>query len=115
MSASPWTSSVFRGNKQTSGPAQRGRGGLARGLLLVLLPLILGPLVIFAFLIYRQVQAATTTQSFAQLGGLAELKMDQISNWANDHVASIANLANSPDLLTQVRNFNSALSDGSLI
>jgi len=115
MSASSWTSSLFRGARQTPGPAQRGRGGLARGLLLVLLPLILAPLIAFAFLIYRQVQGDTTTQSFAQLQGLADLKKDQIGNWATEHVTSIANLANSADLQTQVHNFNSGVGDGTLV
>lgn len=115
MTASPWTSSIFRRNQKASGPSLRGRGGLARAMLIVLLPLILGPLITFAFLVYRQVQGDITAQSFAQLQSLAELKKDQIANWGNDHVASITNLANSTDLQTQVRNFNSGLNDGSLV
>ena len=79
MSASRWTSSVFRGRKQKTKPGPRARGGLARGLLLVLLPLILGPLITFAVLIYRQVQSDTSNQAFAQLESLADLKKNQIS------------------------------------
>ena len=115
MSASPWTSSGLRGTAPASGLGPRARGGLARGLLLVLLPLILGPLIAFAILIYRQVQADTSAQAFAQLESLAELKKDAINNWASARVVDIDNLANSPELQTQVRDYNSGLNDGSLV
>jgi len=115
VSASPLNSTVLRGTKPASGAGPRARGGLARGLLLVLLPLILGPLIVFAVLIYRQVRADTTTQAFAQLQSLADLKKDQIGNWATARAADIRNLANSPDLEGQVRDYYSGLNDGSLV
>jgi HAMP domain-containing protein/putative methionine-R-sulfoxide reductase with GAF domain len=115
VSASPLISSMSRGNKPAGGSSNRARGGLARGLLLVLLPLILLPLITFAVLIYRQVQADTTTQAFAQLQSLADLKKDQIGNWAAARVADISNLANAPDLKGQVRDYYSGLNDGSLV
>lgn len=104
---------MFRGKKPATGPGPRARGGLARGLLLVLLPLILGPLITFAYLIYRQVQADTSTQAFAQLQSLADLKKDEIGNWAAARVVDVTNLANAPDLVGQVRDYYSSLNDGS--
>ena len=115
MSASPSTSSVLQGEKPARGPGPRARGGLARGLLLVLLPLILGPLITFAILIYRQVQADTSAQAFAQLESLAELKKDAINSWAAARVVDMSNLAGSPELRQQVRDYNSGASDGSPI
>ena len=115
MSASPWTSSASTGKPTTRRPGPRARGGLARGLLLVLLPLILLPLIAFAVLVYRQVQADTSTQAFAQLQSLADLKKDQINNWAAARVVDVSNLANAPDLQGQVRDYYSGLNDGSQV
>ena len=81
----------------------------------MLLPLILGPLIVFAILIYRQVQADTSAQAFSQLESLAELKKDAINQWASARVVDIGNLANSPELQRQARDYNSGLSDGSLV
>jgi len=115
VSAASLASSASIEKPATRGPGPRARGGLARGLLLVRLPLILLPLVAFAFLIYRQVQADSTTQAFAQLQSLADLKKDQIDNWAAARVVDITNLANAPDLQGQVRDFYSGLNDGSQV
>jgi HAMP domain-containing protein len=115
VSASPWTNALFRGGKPTGKPGPRTRGGLARGMLLVLLPLILGPLITFAVLIYRQVQADTSTQAFNQLQSLAELKKDQINDWAAARVVDIANLAAAPDLKGQVHDYYAGLNDGALV
>ena len=87
------------GNKLTP----RARGGLARGLLLVLLPLVVGPLVIFALFTYRQVQTDSTTQINAQLSALGALKENQINDWATSRVVDINNLALSPDVVQLVR------------
>jgi hypothetical protein len=79
---------------------------------LVRLPLILGPLITFAVLIYRQMQTDTSSQAFAQLKSLADLKKDQVHNWATVRVSDIANVAGAPDLQTQLRDYFGGLSDG---
>ena len=88
-------------------PSPRGRGGLARGLLLVLLPLSLLPLVIFAVLVYRQAQLDTTSQVTVQLAALATLKASQINDWADARAADADNLARSPDLAQLARDYPS--------
>ena len=94
---SPWTSSLFRNRR---GPVRlnRARGGLARYLLLVLLPLVLGPLITFALLVYRQAQTDITTQVNNQLTSLASLKEKQIELWAVAHASDMNNLARTPDI-----------------
>lgn len=84
---------------------QRGRGGLTRLLLFVLLPLVAGPLVALAVIIYTQVQASITTQVQGQLTSLAELKELQLEQWMVARTADINNLTRSPDILE----LNSAL------
>ena len=101
MSISPSASSAFAEKPTTGGPGPRARGGLARGLLLVLLPLTLLPLIAFAYLVYRQVQTDSTTQAFAQLQSLADLKKEQITEYGftdtntkdyeEDHIISLEN------------------------
>ena len=88
-----------------SAPSRRARGGLARAMLLVLLPLILAPLVIFALVIYQQVRANITNQVNSQLSALAVLKENQINTWASSRVADINNLARSPDVLEAARQY----------
>ncbi len=80
--------------------------------MLVRLPLILGPLITFAVLIYRQMQTDTSSQAFAQLKSLADLKKDQVNNWATARVSDIANVAGAPDLQTQARDYLGGLRDG---
>src|SRR5206468_5017481 len=63
----------------------------------------------------RQVQTDSTTQAFAQLQSLADLKKEQINNWAAARVFDVSNLANAPDLQGQVREYYSGLNDGSLV
>ena len=95
--ASSWTSSALRG-KPENGASPRARGSLARTLLVVLLPFILLPLITFAVLIYRQVQADLSRQVTAQLTSLATLKENHINQWADSRVADVGTLARSPDL-----------------
>jgi hypothetical protein len=96
--ASPWTNPTLRRNRD-SGSSTRGRGSLARTLLVVLLPFIFLPLVSFAVVIYRQVQADLTAQVTAQLTSLSTLKENHINQWASARVADINTLARTPDLL----------------
>ncbi len=77
----------------------RARGGLARSFLLFLLPLVLGPLVTVAVILYQQIQADITRQVTAQLMALSSLKESQIEQWAEAHINGLDNLARSPDLL----------------
>lgn len=100
--SNPWTKPTFRGQPAAE-PSTRARGSLARTLLVVLLPFILLPLIAFALLIYRQVQADISTQVTAQLTSLATLKESHINQWATARVADITTLARAPDLtaLTQ--------------
>jgi HAMP domain-containing protein len=79
--------------------ARRARGGLARSVLLLLLPLALGPLIIVAILLYTQAQADVTEQVTRQLTALSTLKEFQIDEWAAHRVADLHNLATSPDIL----------------
>lgn len=106
--ASPWTSSVFRGQRET-GPTPRARGGLARLLLLVFLPLILIPLAVFAFLIYRQAQTSLNDAVTTQLSALATIKVNQIEQWGNARVTEVNTLARTRENVTDVEQF---LDDG---
>ena len=96
----PQANSNLRGQSAT-----RARGSLARTLLLVLLPFIFLPLISFAVLIYRQVQANLTSQVTAQLSSLAILKENQINQWASARVADITTLARSPDLVALTQTY----------
>jgi HAMP domain-containing protein len=112
--ASPWTSSVFRGKRET-GPTPRARGGLARLLLLVFLPLLLIPLAIFAILIYRQVQASLTTAVAAQLNTLASLKINQIEQWGRARVDEVNALARTNENVTDVQRYLNGGADVRLV
>ena len=90
--ASPWTSSVFRGQRE-SGPTPRARGGLARLLLAIFLPLLLVPLAVFALLVYSQARGSLTDAVTAQLNTLATLKVNQIEQWADARVGEVNALA----------------------
>ncbi len=79
--------------------AARARGGLARYLLLVLLPLVLGPLITVALLLYRQARADLNNQVLGQLSVLAKVKEAQIDQWASQRAADMDNLARAPDIL----------------
>jgi HAMP domain-containing protein len=81
----------------------RARGGLARFLLFVLLPLVLGPLLTVAFLLYRQARADLSQQIFDQLSLLSQIKEDQLEQWASQRRADLDNLARSPDIISAVR------------
>jgi HAMP domain-containing protein len=94
-----------QGSNPIAALSRRARGGLARTLLLVLLPLILLPLISFAVLIYQQVQANITRQVNAQLTSLASQKESQIHQWASARVADVNTLARSPDVLAAVRDY----------
>ena len=88
----------MRGKRET-GTSPRARGSLAQTLLLVLLPFIFLPLVTFALITYRQVQADITRQVTDQLTSLATLKENQINQWAAARVADVHTLSRSPDLV----------------
>jgi len=60
----------------------RARGGLARYLLIVLLPLVLGPLLTVGFLLYRQARADLSQQVLNQLSVLSRVKENQVDQWA---------------------------------
>lgn len=96
--SSPWPHPTQGSRRVSSAPA-RARGSLARTLLLVLLPFIFLPLVSFALIIYRQVQADITAQVTGQLTSLATLKENQINQWSAARVADVHTLARSPDLV----------------
>jgi len=95
----PWTSNIFQSNREIV-RAERARGGLARYLLVVLLPLVLGPLITVALLLYRQSQGDITAQVLAQLTSLASLKEKQIDAWASNRGAEMNFLAIAPDVLS---------------
>jgi len=101
---SPWISSIFRPGRETV-PLHRARGGLARLLLIVLLPLVLGPLLTVALLLYRQAQADITHQVLAQLTALSSLKEKQIDDWAFNRQADMNNLVKTPDVLAAAQAF----------
>lgn len=79
------------------------RGSLARTLLVVLLPLVVGPLVTVTVLLYFQVQNNITNQVTGQLTSLADLKENQIDQWALARVADMNSLVRSPDILQHSR------------
>ena len=95
-------SSSMASATQTDPPSptlsKQARGSLARTLLVFLLPFIFLPLIIFAVIIYRQVQADITAQVTAQLTSLATLKENQINQWSAARVADINTLSRAPDL-----------------
>jgi HAMP domain-containing protein len=80
-------------------PETRARGGLARFLLVVLLPLILGPLLTVALLLYQQARADLSQKAFDQLSVLSRVKENQIDQWAAQRRADMDNLARSPDVI----------------
>ncbi len=94
----PWTSNIFQSNREPV-RAERARGGLARYLLIVLLPLVLGPLITVALLLYRQSQGDITAQVLAQLTSLSSLKENQIDEWTSNRGAEMNFLAAAPDVL----------------
>ncbi|MCC6191997.1 MAG: GAF domain-containing protein [Anaerolineales bacterium] len=102
--SSPWTSSVLR-SQRVGGQAPRARGGLARQLLLVFLPLILIPLGVFAYLIYNQVRADLIRQATAQLTSLATLKVAQIEAWADSRVDDVNTLARTAENAADVEQY----------
>jgi HAMP domain-containing protein len=77
----------------------RARGGLARYLLIVLLPLVLGPLLTVGFLLYRQARADLSQQVLNQLSVLSRVKENQVDQWAAQRRADMDNLAHSPDVI----------------
>jgi GAF domain-containing protein/HAMP domain-containing protein len=86
-----------------TGLTPRARGGLARLLLAVFLPLSLIPLGAFAVLVYQQVRAQITEQVSAQLTSLANLKLDQVEQWATTRVADVRALARTHETTTDVQ------------
>src|SRR3990172_3807498 len=101
---SPWLSSIF-GRGRATIRLESARGGLARSLLLVLLPLVLGPLITVGLLLYREAQSGITGQVLAQLTALSDLKEKQIDDWAFNHQAHMNNLPKAPDLLAAAQAF----------
>jgi GAF domain-containing protein/HAMP domain-containing protein len=99
-----WTRALFR-RRRDAGPSPRARGGLARLLLAVFLPLILLPLAGFAYFIYAQVRGDLTRQVTAQLSSLAALKAVQIDQWANSRVDDINVLARTNDNVADVERY----------
>lgn len=91
----------------------RARGGLARYLLVVLLPLVLGPLLIVGFLLYRQARADLNQQVFNQLSVLSRVKESQVDQWAAQRRADMDNLAHSPDVVETTGTLMSAQKDSS--
>ena len=84
-------------------PAERARGGLARYLLVALLPLVLGPLLTVAFLLYRQARTDLSNQVLAQLSVLSKVKESQIDQWAAQRAADMDSLARAPDIVKATR------------
>jgi putative methionine-R-sulfoxide reductase with GAF domain len=93
---------LFRDRRGAERPA-RARGGLARYVLLVLLPLTLLPLAVFASFAYVQARNNLRQQVSAQLETVATLKENQIDQWAAARTADLNNLAQSPDVLDATR------------
>jgi GAF domain-containing protein/HAMP domain-containing protein len=100
-------------SKHDGAASARARGGLARSLLLFLLPVVFLPLVTFAIVIYQQVQADIRRQVTAQLTSLASLKEEQINQWAAARVADIKTLAGAPDLVMAAQAYLAARDDPS--
>ncbi len=101
---SPWGTLLFRDRRGPERPP-RTRGGLARYVLLVLLPLTLIPLAIFAVVTYAQARDNIVNQVSAQLDTIASLKENQINQWRVAREADLNNLAQSPDVLEATRLF----------
>ena len=91
----------------------RARGGLARYLLIVLLPLVLGPLLTVGFLLYRQARADLNQQVLNQLSVLSRVKESQVDQWAAQRRADMDNLAHSPDVIETTGTLMSAQKDSS--
>src|SRR5574341_146346 len=89
----------------------RARGGLARYLLIVLLPLVLGPLLTVGFLLYRQARADLNQQVLNQLSVLSRVKESQVDQWAAQRRADMENLAHSPDMVETTETLMSAQND----
>ena len=99
---SPFTSTIFSGSRERISP-ERARGGMARYLLVALLPLVLGPLITVAVLLFRQAQADLTRQATAQLNSLSTTKRSLVEQWMAAHVADVSNLADAGDVLSGVQ------------
>lgn len=69
------------------------RGGLARSLLWLVLPLTLAPLLVAALGFYRQSEADLTRYLNTQLDTLANAKLTQIRQWASQQVRALDALA----------------------
>ncbi len=80
-------------------PSARRRVGLVSVLLAVFLPLVVGPLVTVAFLLYQQVRADLAEQTVEQLTGYALIKENQIDQWANQRLADLTTLSQAPDIV----------------
>jgi len=93
----PWTSNIFKLQLKPLDP-KRARGGLARYWLLGMWPLVLGPLIVLALLLYRQAQADLTSQLTTHFISLANLKGNQIEEWATARLTDITNLVQAPDI-----------------
>ncbi|MCC7360242.1 MAG: GAF domain-containing protein [Anaerolineales bacterium] len=102
--ASPWTSSVFRGQRE-SGLTPRARGGLARLLLAIFLPLLLLPLAVFTLLVYAQARGSLTDAVTTQLNTLATLKVNQIEQWADARVGEVNALAHTRENVFDIQRF----------
>jgi HAMP domain-containing protein len=72
---------------------------------IVLVPLVLGPLVTVALLLYRQAQSDITRQVREHLASLAIVKEAQLDLWVAGRRSDIDNLARSPDVLTAAQAF----------
>jgi len=95
---------AFRETDALLGAAfNRARGGLARYLLLTLLPLVLGPLFVVGLLLYRQAQSDITRQVTAQLDSVADLKVNQIADWAVSRTEYMSALVRSPLVIQATR------------
>lgn len=74
------------------------RGGLTRSVLLGLLPLTLGPLLLLAFLLFRQVETDLVGQVSAKLEALSQVKQAQIEQWVAGRLSDLANLAEAQEV-----------------
>jgi GAF domain-containing protein len=90
---------------QTSRAAGRATGPLARRLLLVLLPLVMGPLLAAAPFLFQLAERDITGQIVEQLTVLSVSKEAQIDQWAAARANDINNLADSPDVAEAARAF----------
>lgn len=81
----------------------RPRGGLARSLLIAFLPLVVGPLVTLAIIVYFQSQADLTRQIAAQFSSLAETKESQLQQWETAQTADIRGFVREATVLDKAR------------